>query len=376
MDLTDTVRGAARDLSREIDGIEPGTESNIHLRISDPVLAAWLRPLGKDINDFPKPPRIFRPKVEQHGENAFARVPWLSPTGYVNEHVAEREQPIVLSFVPYSSNAQDSDQRRRQNRKYAQRRSDELVDAGIPPERQIVAVSDGRVSEEVTHRLATYFLTTRGWFVASENHFPTGQIIPGGTPDIVAWKSPLTETIRQAELVDGGATVEELAYLSSQDVFANATVPEELADAPRESLVAEVKGSKRSIGEYTNQLKKYMRSNYFDVGYGIVPGYRDREPPYRGMITLDQQGFQLLPDPDTGQGWVTEEEKAWFVQRMDRIACQAMLCNLDFETLTNVVAQAENESIETPHDIVQRAWTLSPQRVVEKVVTDLSDETF
>jgi len=134
----------------------------------------------------------------------------------------------------------------------------------------LIITLDGCVRESITHRLAALYLSSEGWLVSTDFlYLPPGN---KGAPDIVAWKSPFTEKLRKAGLIEEGATLHELGYLGLGNLRNQQTHENRIDNS--ETLVAEVKGSDRSLGEAHKQLKKYLGWDFFDYGYGTVPGYR------------------------------------------------------------------------------------------------------
>ncbi|MFB6187280.1 MAG: hypothetical protein ABEI86_10485, partial [Halobacteriaceae archaeon] len=177
-------------------------------------------------------------------------------------------EPIVVSFVSGG---------------YTEKRAEKLSEKGISAEKRLIIPLHNKVGEPLLHRLTSYYLAREGWLVASEHQYPihTGTIPSDspwsvrGTPDIVAWKSPFLQTLRNKGLVRNGATLQELAFLSIQDFPKSDEQSGSQSAIDTKTLVAEVKGSDRSLGDL-DQVKKYIQSRFYDVAYGAIPDYPSR----------------------------------------------------------------------------------------------------
>lgn len=367
-DPVETIKGACRDLSESISGLEVAEGAEYHLRISNPMLALWLQPLSwKSRNDVPNPPNPFDSKTSLLGETSPVPTPWLAPTReYANRYLDPYDE-FIVAFADYgevSSGAGASTYRKRADRR-AQRKQETLSDLGIEPERQLIITLDGRVREAIAHRLAAYYLKTRGWFVSTDFLY----LPPGGPgwPDIVAWKSPLSAAIKEAGLVRNGALLEELAYLHHLDREFSDKTPAISDDATSKTLVAEVKGERRSLGEAYTQLRKYLRWNAFDSGYCVVPGYRGSEQSGAGTLTFDARGIDFVPDQNTHY---VSERREHFLEYMDTAARQALLCGLPFPELVELATSGTNE-IDTPHELAMQLRSLNSESIINAVLTQI-----
>lgn len=372
MDTIKYVLAAAQEISKIIPGLEVIGEDYKHLQITDSRLAMFLEPLNT-LGNRPNPPKIFHTQVESVNDDQWRPIPWIAPhRKFFNQHYATLEGPVVVSFVNYSSNASDIDDQRRQNMKYAKRRQDQLVEAGISAENQIVHIMGDRVAEPVVQKLAVLWLRSQGWLVSEETQYSPHRYLVGA-PDVVAWRSPLLASLQEAGLVQSGATIDELAYLTKKysSIQTHSQTSTRSSDKQGESLVAEVKGSNKSPGAYRDQLRKYLSSGFFDYGYGIIPGYRDWTPN-RGLITFDDSGIKATPrlnelTEENQTGWVRKDTRDWFIRHMDKVACQALLCNLDYKQIQDLATDADSEPIEHPYDLVEVLWKHSPEPIITEI---------
>ena len=361
----DGIKGAFRDLSESISGLEVADRAEYDLRISNPMLALWLQPLSREsANDVPNPPNPFDSQTSQLGESSPVPTPWLAPTREYAERYLDPYDEFIVAFADYGdigTGAIASTHERRADRRAGQKQ-EALSELDIEPGRQLIITLDGRVRESITHRLAAYCLKTRGWFVSTDFLYlpPGGQ----GVPDIVAWKSPLTAAIKEAGLVENGALLEELAYLHHLDREVNDKAPAVSDDVTTKTLVAEVKGERRSVGEADRQLNKYLKWNAFDSGYCVVPGYRGYEKSGTGLLTFDAEGIDFIPDQNTQ---CVSERRQRFVEYLDAAARQALLCGLPFPDLVELATSGAN-GIETPHELVMQLRSLHSERIIDAVL--------
>jgi len=367
----EAIQAAIRDLAGDVPGLDVPSGQHAHIKVTDHRLAMALESLNRRVIR-PNPPQIFKTEVGEPDSNKRHPVPWMSShQKYYNQYYEPLDGPIIISIVDYSSNAKDMDDKRRQDDKYAKRRQDELNDAGIAPERQIVYIMGDRVAEVLVQKLAILKLSSEGWLVSEETDYSPQRYMTGA-PDVVAWRSPLLTTLQENGLLRAGVTLQELAYLSKGDQplrrESQRTIPAEESN----SLVAEVKGSNKSPGAYGDQLRKYLRSGFFDYGYGVIPGYRHWEPD-RGLLTFDEYGFETVPDPigqtDNGRNTRAQsEEREWFIDHMDRVACQALLCNFDHDTIMELGSQLSDGPVRQPYDLVEVLWSAPRETLVSEII--------
>ena len=367
------IKTACEDIARELPGVETGNLPDVHLRIKDPALVPMLQPLSRDVvNNTPNPPMPSKPRIELFEESDSFPIPWMAPTKqYSDQHLISDGRDYILSFVNYSRMDDSPHQQERRAKRNANNRSATLQERGIDPEQQLILTTDDRVAESIFEALSALYLTTRGWFV-SKRYTPPGI---QGVPDLIAWKSPLTKALQQNGVVYKGTMFEELLYLQESSRALAGPVDPSLPDSSSETLVAEVKGSERSLGEARGQLEKYLDSGYFDHSYAAVPGYRDRKQDAGGTITCDTRGFQILEDDYNGDESKTRSrpnEKPSYIDYMDNAACQALLCNLDYSELLNLYQRAADSSPSQPNDLAQVFCGLEPEVVIETVLEKLS----
>lgn len=365
-DPVEAIKGAFRDLSEFAQGVEVVEGASYDLRIADPMLAVWLQPLSREgVNDNPNPPNPFDSQTTFLGEEGSVPIPWMAPTQEYADRYLNPYDDFVVVFADYGEvrTGTDAATHERQARRKLEQKQEELSAAGIEPERQIIITLDGRVRETITHRIAAYYLTTRGWFVSTDfQYLPSGD---RGVPDIIAWKSPLTEAIRQAGLVRNGALLEELAYLHCLDVAPSDMVPTISENTATKTLVGEVKGENRSLGEAHRQLQKYLEWNVFDSGYSVVPGYCGHERSGSGMLTFDSGGFDFVPDEKDRSTLATREQ---FIEHMDTAARQALLSGLPFSDLIELATFSGATDIETPHALANRLRSLDSEIIIESAM--------
>ena len=374
MKQIESIQAAVRDLAVDVPGLDVPSGQHAHIKVTDHRLAMVLEPLNRKIIR-PNPPQIFKTEVEKPDSNKRHPVPWISShQKYYDKYYEPLDGPIIVSIVDYSSTAMDKDDRRKQDDKYAKRRQDELNDAGIPPECQIVYIMGDRVAETLVQKLAILKLSSEGWLVSEETDYSPQRYMTGA-PDVVAWRSPLLTTLQENGLLQAGITLQELAYLSKEHQPLRRESQSRVPAKESKSLVAEVKGSNKSPGAYGDQLRKYLRSDFFDYGYGVIPGYRHWDPD-RGLLTFDERGFEKFPDPidqtDSGRNTrARSEEREWFIDHMDRVACQALLCNFDHDTIMELGSQLSDGPVRQPYDVVEGLWSAPREILVSEIIERL-----
>jgi len=367
----ETVIGVCRDLANRTPGLEVVDSGPIHVELTRPDIVTYLYPISdKSTTKIPNSPNLSNPIVELADIDKKPVLPWLSPReNKLAAYKATPNEPVIVSFV---------------SGEYTGKRVEELSERDIPAEHRLIIPLKDKVGEPLIHRLTTYYLAREGWLVSSEQQYPIhGRNLPSdgpwsirGTPDIVAWKSPILETLRNEGLIRNGATLQELAFLSTQDLSALQERSGNQTAVDTKTLVAEVKGSDRSPGEL-DQVSKYLKSRFFDVAYGVQPCYPNRTDPARGFITCDESGFQRLPDPienDTGRrtSHAGKDEKEWFIDLMDGIAAQTLLCNLNYEEIVTLAGQSKSWTPNQPSDLINRLWKIPPKEVASEVTTTLT----
>lgn len=210
-----------------------------------------------------------------------------------------------------------------------------------------------------------------------------------GIPDIVAWKSEVTRELQARGFVQYRGSIHELAVLPWRDRFS--TESPDLKDDSVETLVGEVKGSDRTLGEAVRQLYRrgaepnpnpgYLTSQCFDAGYGIIARARGWERSSAGTISFDEDGFYFNPDPveETfsggsvdGDSRAEDKRRQKLVDNLDRMACQTLLCNLSLEAIQDVVPV---EGDMYPSEFCSEIWTLPPERVLDTVERMTAVET-
>lgn len=372
MENIETAIGMCRDLADTTPGLEVVDSGPIHLELTQPDIVAYLYPISdKSTTDISNSPDIFNPTLELAGIDKKPVIPWLSPRQHqLTTYKATPDEPIVVSFV---------------SGEYTKKRAEDLSDRNISETQRLIIPLKDKVGEALLHRLTSYYLAREGWLVASEHQYPiNGRIVPSdspwsirGTPDIVAWKSPFLQKLRNEGLIRNGATLQELAFLSTQDFSDLHQRSETYSEVDTKSLVAEVKGSDRSPGEL-DQVKKYVKSGFFDVAYGVIPHYPNRTNPARGFITSDESGFQMIPDPienDTGRrtSHAHEDEKEWFLDLMDGIAAQTLLCNMNYEEIVSLAGESSGWRPKQAYELVDQLWKSPPNRVASEVARILTE---
>jgi len=362
VDSVDKILGAFRELSHSASGVDVVDDAPIHLELSNQSLALWLQSLSHDrVNELPNKPQVFRSTVQTLESDVRVPIPWANPTKEYADAWFSNET-FVVSFLPCSINSRDSSYRRRRRNELIDERANNLSNQGVPPEQQLLITLDNRVTESIAYHLFAYHLKLRGWFVSGDTQY----IPPGidGIPDLIAWRSSFTEQLREHKIVDSGALLEELPYHRYMETYpAESDEAYKQIESPK-TLVVEVKGSTRSPGEATSQVSKYARSRYFDYSYGAIPDYRGYQSSLP-VLTFDEDGFKLNEGGDTGRtAIVDDEQKDWFVNHMDSVAQQALLCNLDTAGLQSLLSTATPE---TPNEWIRELWNLEPQEVIESV---------
>lgn len=364
VDSVDKILGAFRELSDSVSGVDVVDDGPVHLELSNPSLTLWLQSLSHDrVNELPNKPRAFQSTVQTLESDVPVPIPGANPTKEYADALFSDEK-FVVSFLSYSIGSSDSSYRRRRRNELIDERADDLSNQGIPPEQQLLITLDNRVTESIAHRLFAYHLKSRGWFVSGDTQY----IPPGieGIPDLIAWRSPFTEQLREQGIVDSGALLEELPYHRYMKASPAKSDESETELKTPKTLVVEVKGSNRSPGEATGQVSKYARSGYFDSSYGAIPDYREY-PSSQSILTFDEEGFELNEDEDEDAGGaavVDDEQKNWFVDHMDSVAQQALLCNLEAADLRSLLS---TPTPETPNKRIRELWNLEPEAVIESI---------
>jgi hypothetical protein len=370
-DNVKTVLGMCRDLSDGMAGIDVVDSGPGHLELTRPDIVAYLHPISDhDTTNISTAPGIFNPRIDLTNDNKNPVFPWLSNRQcQLATYESNPDNPVTVSFVSGA---------------YPGQRANELSEQGIPADQRLIIPLSDKVGEAIFHRLTSYYLARDGWLVASEHQYPINNDTvsadsPGssrGVPDIVAWKSPFLQTLREKGLVQNGATLHELAFLSAQNTLKSLKKAEQQSVGDTKTLVAEVKGSDRSPGEL-DQVNKYIKDGYYDVAFGVMPQYPNRTDPPRGFITCDESGFKMISDPiedETGRrtSHAREDERDWFVNLMDGIAAQTLLCNLDYNAIVSIAGQSEEWTPQQPYDLVQNLWETPHGEVASEVATSLS----
>ncbi|WP_251342791.1 hypothetical protein [Haloplanus halophilus] len=373
MDNIETAVGMCRDLADCTPGLEVVNSGPVHLELTRPGIVAYLYPISdKSTTNISNSPALFNPVLELAEIDKKPVIPWLSPRQHqLSTYKATPDEPIVVSFV---------------SGEYTGKRVEELSERNISAEQRLIIPLYDKVGEPLFHRLTSYYLAREGWLVASEHQYPihTGTVPSDspwtvrGTPDIVAWKSPFLQTLRNEGLIRNGATLQELAFLSTQNHSDLHERPESQSVVDTKTLVAEVKGSDRSPGDL-DQVNKYIRSRFYDVAYGVIPHHSNKTSSAHGLITCDESGFQMIPDPienDTGRqtSHAEEDEKEWFLDLMDGVAAQTLLCNLSYEELMSFVEGSRDWRPEQPYDLVENLWERPLSDVASEVATTLTEQ--
>jgi len=370
-DPVEAIRSVFNDLSETVRGLEVTENTVYDLRISNPILVLWLQRLNRDtVNTLPKPPNPFGSRTFLIGNSIPAPIPWISSVDEYAKRYLIPHDDFFVTFTNYgearsSTRASTHDRRAKM---YVERKQEALSELGIAPERQIIIPLDGRVPERIVHQLAAYYLATRGWVVSTD--FLYLPQLGRGTPDIVAWKSPLTEAMKRAGLIRNGALIEELVYLQhlNRDVR-NSSVSILDTDAS-ETLVGEAKGGARSLGEAHRQLKKYFDWNVFNSGYCVVPGYCGNQVSDAGTLTFDTNGFDLQSDKKRHH--VTENRQQ-FLECMDTAASQALLCGLSYSSLVNLATTGRSNDLDSPYDLVVELRDVDHETIINVLITEFQE---
>jgi hypothetical protein len=379
MDYMEPIRTACEELSEDIAGLQAEFDDAIHLRLTDPALIAdFSRLCHRSVGDIPTPPQLYYPRIPIYDTEQKSYFPWLSPfADYITENQSLLADEAVVSFVKGTGTKST-------NKSYLRDRQNTLDDRGIEREKQILVLLDDRISESVTQKLASYYLLTEGWMVVewfSPNlRFEGNRHHPSyGIPDLVAWQSDLTKELAQRGWIRGGGKMHELAMLAIREKF---TEDDRITTSDTDrTLVGEVKGSKRSLGEATKQLHRrgnsgnikpgYLRSHCFDEGYGIIPYNRGKTRTTAGVISFDDQGFYVQNDPkkETYAGNEIEGEtradpktKHQFISHLDTVLAHTLLSNVPMDELLSLVNVGPST---TPNAFLRDLEELPPHRILE-----------
>lgn len=379
MNYREPVRSACQELAAELSGLEmDGGEGEVDLWLSDPGLIidfnqiAWTTP-----NGLTRAPKLTEPEIAFYQDDEPSYFPCFSPYAeYIDQHRSSLITEKAVSFVDSTGTESTDDS-------YLRDRRNTLKDAGIEREQQINVLLPGRIPEELTQKLAVYYLITNGWMVAEDSwfsprlRFHSFERGPGyGIPDIVAWRSQFTAKLSQRGWLRDGGTLQELGHLSIRESFHdNAQVAGEVEE---QTLVGEVKKSDTSIGSAVKQLYErnksnpgYLKSDCFDEGYGIVALERGRDSNGAGTITFDRSGFQFSKDAISMdyQGNEIESEtravpdnKQKLLAQLDEFAAQMLLCNVSWGDLRDLIHM---DGANRPHRFFTELDYLAPEQILQ-----------
>lgn len=345
MEYREHVRGACQALAAELSGVELDTsESEIDLWLSDPGLTIDFNQIAhRTTEKFPSAPRVNEPRLTFYRDDTPSYFPCFSPYAeYLDYYNSQLITEKAVSFV--DSTGTDST-----DKTYLRDRQNQLKSEGIEPENQILILLPGRVPENLTQKLAVYYLVAQGWMVAEDSwytprlHTNGSRRHPGyGVPDIVAWRSEFTSKLAERGWIRGGGAVHELSLLSIRESLHGKKKTDR--DGEEQTIVGEVKKSDTSFGSAVKQLYErnnsnpgYLKSGCFDEGYGIVALKRERNRSGAGTITFDEDGFYVVEDTVEmdyqGESVETEtraipENKQDVIEQLEGFAAQMLLCNV------------------------------------------------
>jgi len=57
------------------------------------------------------------------------------------------------------------------------------------------------------------------------------------------------------------------------------------------------------------------------------------------------------------------DEKEWFVEHMDSVARQTLLCNLSYDTMVELAPT----SIDSPNQLARLLWSVGTDRILEEI---------
>lgn len=96
-DPVEAIKGACRDLSEFVPGVEVVEGAVYDLRIADPMLAVWLQPLSGDGS--PNPPNPFDSQTTFLGEEDPVPIPWMAPTQEYTDQYVDPYGDFVVVFA-------------------------------------------------------------------------------------------------------------------------------------------------------------------------------------------------------------------------------------------------------------------------------------
>jgi hypothetical protein len=356
------VRGACRELASRLSGMESDQDENeVDLWLSEPgVVSDFATIAHQTTREVPPPPTAIEPKVTLYQESIPSYFPCFSPfAAYIDQRHDELKSETAVSFVE-STGTTSTD------KSYLRERQKTLEDAGIDRSNQIIILLPDCIPEDVTQKLAVYYLLSEGWMVTEDIWYApklrgsrSWRLAGYGTPDIVAWQSDFTVELAEQGWIRNGGTIHELGLLTKRDSFTDSA--SHRGSSEPQTIVGEVKSSDRSFGEAVKQLYQrksnpgYLKSGCFDEGYGVLPRERGRDRKGAGTITFDESGFYMDADSMAtdwqgnqidGKTRSDANAKPELIEQLDTFAARMLLCNV---TLTEIKGLVNANDSESPH---------------------------
>ncbi|WP_143417157.1 hypothetical protein [Halobacterium hubeiense] len=385
MEYREHIRGACQELAAELSGMKlDSSESEVDLWLSDLGLTIDFNQIAhRTTQELPPAPGANEPRLTLYQDETPSYFPCFSPyAAYLDHYNSQLITEKAVSFVN-STGTDSTDKTYLRDRRY------ELKSEGIEPENQILILLPGRIPENLTQKLAVYYLVARGWMVAEDSwytprlHTNGVRHHPGyGVPDIVAWRSEFTSKLAERGWIRDGGAVHELSLLSVRESLHGKGTTNK--DKEEQTIVGEVKKSDTSFGSAVKQLYErnnsnpgYLKSGCFDEGYGVVALERERNRNGAGTITFDEDGFYIAKDaiemdyqgePIETATRATPNNKQDVIEQLDRFAAQMLLCNVTMGTIRELL---HIDGANPPHQFFAEIDYLSNDEILQACADEI-----
>ena len=376
-DLERAVVAAFRDVIRQkmLWGIEPVSDGVVHFEVSDPKMKVLILAHLWDGED----PRVYlypypyeqKPRVHTHrfkvnysyeeevGDSVYpTRLPFICRTfldhWMENKHILLRK--MFIRFIEFRAG---NDVTERYWKTICRQRlrdiEEQIRNAGYDRRDVLLIPMWGKVGENIGEFISLFYFRKLGYLTTVLAPF-TGP----GVPDVTCWKTPLTRKLRDAGIVDNGATLYELSMLR---IFGKIQDDRKDSSDRDEAIVVEVESERPYPGTYqllgNDNRKGYVSEGNYDKAFVCVAFCKNVDRV--GLLSFDHHGLVVRDCPEN---FSVPECKAQSISEIDDLIKMVLVTNLTFDEILRLIGPTKPKTF---FQVLNAIVGLDEDRLIEKV---------
>jgi len=191
------------------------------------------------------------------------------------------------------------------------------------------------IDEDIGTFITCHFLKNKGYFVGC----PPIWSVPGD-PDAYAFKSNITEKLKEMGFVENGAFIEELATLRIFEKVKGSLCNHPTSPSNSETIVIEVEptpdaqGKENGYGQLRLKSGNYLSIGNFDRGLWAAPFLKRDLKRDVNILTFDQNGLAYT---ECKEVFSNNEAKTKLLKEFEDIVKLLLLQNLYFDEILELI---------------------------------------